>query len=71
MLEDILKALNPTSPDLMYNKTYHLWKEGKYLGAAIWKRDENIGDSFQTQFKWDGQLVNKIWLPDQWKLVED
>lgn len=31
---------------LIYGKDYHLWRDGKYIGIAIYTDDPNIEDSF-------------------------
>lgn len=31
---------------LIYGKEYDLFRDGKYIGVAVWTDDENIGDSF-------------------------
>lgn len=71
-MEDYLKSLNP-KPDksLIHGKTYDLWKNGEYLGTATWTKDENIGDSFQSQeVSEDGELINLVYLPDAWRLIQ-
>ncbi|MDB5276130.1 MAG: hypothetical protein JWR61_1085 [Ferruginibacter sp.] len=69
-----LKALNPAvheHADLIYDREYHLWRQGEYLGVAIWTRDENVGDSFQKGI-WDEKyqlVIQQVYLADRWKLV--
>lgn len=64
-----LKSLNP-KPDqqciLIYNRYYHLWREGKYLGIAQWRQDENVGDSFQTD---DENGLTHVYVADKWELM--
>jgi len=63
-----LKSLNP-QPDqqaiLIYGSKYKLWRDGQYLGIAVWEKDENIGDSFQV---YNGEYVN-VFIADKWELV--
>ena len=70
---EYLKSLNPKKEQqhiLIYGSIYKLWREGKYLGEATWKQDNNVGDSFQTQKINDtGELVNAVYVADKWELV--
>ena len=72
-MQDYMKSLNPTEGEqciLIYGSQYHLWRDGKYLGVAIWTEDTNVGDSFQTKGENDtGKEINVVWIADRWELV--
>lgn len=73
-LQDYLKSLNPKTDEqaiLIYGKKYKLWREGKYLGIAIWSKDENIGDSFQNTVldEESGHFIQQVYIADKWELV--
>lgn len=75
-LQKYLKSLNPKESEqciLIYGSRYKLWKDGKYLGEAIWTEDINVGDSFQTTslVEIDGvqRKVSRVYIPDRWELV--
>lgn len=54
----------------MDKQPYKLWRDGKYLGEAIWTQDNNVGDSFQTQFTDEnGRLINQVYIADKWMLI--
>lgn len=55
---------------LIYGKSYHLWREGVYLGIATWTDDENIGDSFLSEFEYaPGMIGLEVYKADQWMFV--
>ena len=55
---------------LIYEKEYHCWREGKYIGIATYKDDENIGDAFIVVGIDDSnEIVNQVFIPDEWKFV--
>jgi hypothetical protein len=31
---------------LIYGKEYNLFRDGEYIGSAVWTDDENVGDKF-------------------------
>jgi hypothetical protein len=49
-----------------YGKTYLLWRDGEFIGEAIWTQDSNIGDSFIAQEEFDGQIMNVVYEADSW-----
>lgn len=51
---------------LMYGKKYHCWREGKYLGIAVYTEDENIGDCFLEEI---GEKKFQVFMPDKWSLT--
>lgn len=71
--QEYLKSLNPKKSEkhiLLFGKTYKLWREGNYLGEAIWTKDDNVGDSFQTQFTDEkGRVINQVYIADKWMLI--
>lgn len=68
-IQDYLKSLNPKDNEkdiLIFGKKYKLWRDGKYIGIAIWTQDENVGDSFQTISE-DG--ICQVYIADTWELI--
>jgi hypothetical protein len=53
---------------LIYGKEYHLWRDGEYLGTAIWTDDENIGDAF---IKVQPNGRNLVFVADEWELKSE
>ena len=49
-----------------YGKTYLLFRDGEYIGEAVWTNDPNIGESFIAQEKHNGQVVNVVYTADSW-----
>ncbi len=48
---------------LIYGKEYDLFRDGQYIGSAVWTDDNNIGDSFiQVQPNGD----NLVFVADEW-----
>jgi hypothetical protein len=73
-LGDYIRFIQATEEDraiLIYGSQYRLWFEGDYIGTATWVRDEEIGDSFQNQVEMNGQLLQFIYVADQYELVFD
>lgn len=71
---DYLKSLNPQRNEqaiLIYGSNYHLWRDGEYLGTAVWTKDDNVGDSFQTGIfdEETGITIQQVFLADKWELV--
>lgn len=72
MLNDFIKSLNPKDSEkhiLFYNSMYKLWRDGKYIGVAIWTNDSNIGDSFQVGMYVNGKIVKQVFVADKWALI--
>ncbi|MGE8528490.1 hypothetical protein [Chryseobacterium rhizosphaerae] len=73
-MDEFLKSLNPKENEkdiLIYGKKYKLWREGEYLGTAIWTQDANVGDSFQKKRyepKID-QYIIEVYVADSWELI--
>lgn len=71
-LQDYLRSLNPKKSEhkiLIYGSQYKLWREGKFIGIAIWCEDSNVGDSFQKQsINESGELINNVYIADKWEL---
>ena len=66
-MEEYLKSLNPIDPQLIYGQRYSLYLKNKYIGCAIWTKDDNVGDSFQIK---DDRGISRVYLPDRWELVD-
>ena len=49
-----------------YGKTYLLWRDGSFIGEAVWTEDPNIGDAFIAQEEHEGQMVNVVYIADSW-----
>jgi hypothetical protein len=52
----------------IYGKEYHLWREGDYLGTAVWVDDPNIGESFIKQ---DEDDVITVFIADEWEFKSE
>lgn len=48
----------------IYGKEYHLWRDGEYLGTAVWVDDPNIGESF---IKKDEDDIITVFIADEWE----
>lgn len=73
-LEDYVNMLRPTEEDkaiLIYGSKYHLWLRGDYIGTATWVQDDRLGDSFQNQVIVNGQLLQFVYIADEYGLVID
>ena len=65
-LEKHIKGLNPTNKEiLIYGAEYKLFRTGEYIGSAIWVKDVNVGDSFQTN---NNGLIT-VYNADSWELI--
>lgn len=54
---------------LIYEKEYHCYLNGEYLGVATYTNDKNIGDAFISMSISDnGELIHEVYLPDEWEL---
>jgi hypothetical protein len=49
-----------------YGKKYLLWRDGEYIGEAVWTNDPNIGDNFIAQEEHEGQVINMVYIADSW-----
>lgn len=72
-MQDYLKSLNPKIDEhaiLIYDANYKLWRDGEFLGIATWRKDENVGDSFQTHGEKDenGFYKVNVFIADKWEL---
>jgi hypothetical protein len=52
--------------NLEFGKTYLLFREGQFIGEAVWTNDKNIGHSFICQEEQNGQIVNVVYIADEW-----
>jgi hypothetical protein len=48
---------------LIYGKEYDLFRDGQYIGSAVWTDDNNIGDSF-IQVQPNGEKL--VFVADEW-----
>ena len=71
-LHSYMKSLNPKDNEkaiLIYGSSYHLWRDGEYLGVAVWTKDVNVGDSFQVGVvDTKGRLIQQVYIADKWEL---
>ena len=58
-----------TDPKL--NKEYHLWRDGEYIGKAIYRDDPNHGECFLKLVEVNGRQVNQVFFADKWELVDE
>jgi hypothetical protein len=73
-LEDYVKMLQPKEEDkaiLLYGSQYRLWLLGTYIGTAEWVHDDRLGDSFQNKIMVNGQLLQFVYVADEYELVFD
>ena len=72
-LQDYLKSLNPSENEkhiLVFGAKYKCWREGVYIGIAVWTMDENVGDSFQRKVIGEtGKIIAEVFTPDKWELI--
>lgn len=74
-LQNYLKEINSDiskNDNLIYNKKYKLWRDGKYLGIATWTEDNEIGDSFQVGKLFHNKIfVKEVYIVDKWELITE
>lgn len=70
-MENILKQGDGLRQDLLiYGKTYHLWRNNKYIGIGTYIDDPNIGDSFlNKKINSTGEECFEVFIPNEWKFV--
>lgn len=61
---------------LIYGKEYKLWRDGVFLGTAIYADDENLGDVFLKKVAGsmgglndDGSEEYLVFVADEWELI--
>jgi len=56
---------------LIYGKSYHCWREGRYIGIAVYTDDDNIGDCFLRDVTKEGDECKRVevFSPDKWEFV--
>jgi hypothetical protein len=57
--------------ELEYGKAYLLWRDGEYIGTAVWTQDPNIGDNFIEEIEIDGEIINHVYFADSWAEKKD
>ena len=73
-LEDYIKMLQPKEEDkaiLIYGSQYRLWLLGNYIGTAVWVHDDRLGDTFQNHVMVNGELLQFVYVADEYELVID
>lgn len=67
------KSINPQPEQqaiLIYGSKYKLWRNGDFIGIAEWRKDNIIGDSFQTDaINEEGNLTTDVYIADYWELI--
>lgn len=56
---------------MFFGKEYKLWRGEKYLGIGTWRKDDNVGDSFQRDGfdKELGYVIIEVIIADRWELI--
>jgi len=52
--------------DLKLGETYLLFRDGEFIGEAVWTNDKNIGHNFIGEEVHNGQEVNVVYVADSW-----
>lgn len=52
--------------DLEVGETYLLFRDGVFIGEAVWTNDKNIGHNFIGKETQDGKEVNVVYVADSW-----
>jgi hypothetical protein len=50
---------------LIYGAEYYLYRDGEYIGYAVWTDDENIGEAFIENLP-NGSLL--VYNADEWEI---
>jgi hypothetical protein len=54
---------------LIYGKTYKLWRDGEYIGEAVYVDDPNVGESFIKEKQGEnGETLMEVYVADEWEL---
>lgn len=57
---------------LIFGVEYNLWRDGNYIGRAVWTDDKNIGPSFIKRSDDEfGNNISEVFLADKWELCEN
>lgn len=57
---------------LIFGVEYNLWRDGEYIGRAVWTDDKNIGPSFINRSDDEfGNNISEVFLSDKWELCEN
>jgi hypothetical protein len=56
---------------LIYGKKYRVWRDGKYLGIAMWVDDVNIGEAFIKNIVEDGLEMKEVYVADEWEFTNE
>lgn len=50
-------------------REYDLWRDGEYIGSAVWIIDQNIGPSFIKKSDDEfGNSINEVFIADKWEI---
>lgn len=63
--------VEPNESDiLIFDKEYHCWRDGDYIGVATYVDDVNVGPSLiSMSISPDGELIHEVYIPTKYKLV--
>lgn len=57
---------------LIFGVEYNLWRDGDYIGRAVWTDDKNIGPSFIGKSDDElGNSINEVYIADKWELTKE
>jgi hypothetical protein len=56
---------------LIFGVEYNLWREGEYIGRAVWTDDKNIGPSFIGKSDEEGNKINEVYIADKWESTKE
>lgn len=54
---------------LIYGRTYKLWRNGKFLGTAIYTNDKHHGDVFLKKVIRNDSEGFEVFMADEWQLA--
>jgi hypothetical protein len=52
--------------DLELGETYLLFRDGEFIGEAVWTNDKNIGHNFIAEEVRGREKVNVVYIADSW-----
>lgn len=63
--------VEPNESDiLIFDREYHCWRDGKYIGEATYEDDHNVGPSFiKLSVSPNGELIHEVYIPTKYKLI--
>ena len=64
--------MDTNTEPLIFGLEYNLWRDGEYIGSAIWTDDDNIGPSFISKSDGDeGNKISEVYIADKWELMSN